>query len=268
MLVQHVVGMRGGVRAQVGGLHGAGATAGRHGQPRTGQIAAEASRSRVRVSAPRHGVAAHHAHDPCADEEFVQGVRDRVVVDRPQHRGEYVAVGLGALEPLVGEGVRCRLVPALVQPLEELLGGVERAPVRVEREMGDGREDQCPVGPYLRRGVRCHRAAEEDGLGGVGGQQRERTARQVDRLDPEAAERPAQDHLVELVERFDLAVQAVRPVLPEPLGAPGRCLLCFMPVVSRAVHHADTIGPTFERGAGVREGGRFSRRAARRPVRR
>lgn len=121
-------------------------------------------------------------------EEFVEGVGDGVVVHGPQHRREDVVVGLGLLEPVVRAGVRRRLVSTLREAREQLVGGIEKAPVRVEREAGDRREDQGAGGPDPRRGVGPHRAAEEDGALGVQGEQFVRTLCQVDGLHAASGE--------------------------------------------------------------------------------
>ena len=130
------------------------------GPPPVATVNPARASSRPRRAAPAyasraacHRVTAHHAHHPCAAQEFVEGVGDGVVVDGAQHRREDVAVGLGPLEPGVREGVGRRLVTAVVEPGEQLVGGVEQAAVRVEGQVRDGREDQGAVRADLRRGV-------------------------------------------------------------------------------------------------------------------
>ncbi len=205
-VVQHVVGERSGVGAEVGGLHRARSAAGGHREAGAGEFAAEPGGTGVRVGPTGHRVAAHDAHHPGAVEEFVQGVGDGVVVDRAEHRGEDVAVALRALEPGVGARVRGRLVPR-VQRLEQFVGRVDEGAVRVEQEPRYGREHQGPGRPDPGGGIGVHRAAEEDGARGVEAEQDVRTAGQIDGLDPEPGERAVfGDHLVELGEGLYLAV--------------------------------------------------------------
>lgn len=84
------------------------------------------------------------------------------------------------------------------------------AAVRVDRQVREGREDESAVRADLRRRVRTHRAAEEDGARGGAAQQLLRTVRQIDGLDAESGESAAsRDDRVELVERFDLTVVVV-----------------------------------------------------------
>ncbi|CAM5512316.1 hypothetical protein SVIOM342S_00120 [Streptomyces violaceorubidus] len=127
-------------------------------------------------------------------------------MDRAQHGGEHVTVGLGLLEPVVGQGVRCRPV-ALVQTGVELVGGVDTPPVGVEGQARYGREDQGAGGAHPGGGTGVHGAAEEDGARGVGGEQRVRTVRQVDGLDAVVGEAAGRrDDPVELGEALDLPV--------------------------------------------------------------
>ncbi len=207
--VEHAVLEGRGVRPEVRRLHRAGAAAGRDGQAVAGQPAAEPGRAGVRRGAALQGMAAHDAHHPGTGEVLVQGIGHGVVVDAPQHRGEDVAVRLGLLEPVVRAGVRGGVIAGVGQPLEEFVRAVEAAPVGVERQARYGREDEGAPGSYLGGGVRFHGAAEEHGARGVRAEQRERTVRQIDRLDAVSGEAARGDDPVELRQGFDLVVAVV-----------------------------------------------------------
>ncbi len=229
-LVEHRVVVRRRVRPEVGRLHGPGSAPGGHREPVARELPPEPRGPRVFVRAPGHRVPAHDAHHPLPVQEFVEGVGEGVVVHGAQHRGEDVPVGLGPLEPGVRAGVRRRLVPPVGEPREQLVRCVQEPSVGVEGQSGGGREDQCPRGPDARGGVLLHGAAEEDGTRGVRGEQRGRTARQVDGLDAVSGERTARrDDLVELGECLDLTVAGVRGGCfggqhPPMLSTPGRRL--------------------------------------------
>jgi hypothetical protein len=148
-------------------------------------------------------VAAHDADDARADEEFVEGVGHGVVVDAAEHRGEDVAPVAGAQEPVVRAGVGRRRVTG-GEALVERVGAVERAAVRIEGQIRNGRKDERAGGAYAGGGLRLHQAAEEDRFGGVRRQEDRGTGRQVDGLDAVSAQGAGRDRAVELLQRLDL----------------------------------------------------------------
>ena len=70
--------------AEVGRLHRTRTTTGHHDEPGLGQPMAEASRRGIRLLTTSDRMTTHHAHDLPAGEPLVEGVGDRLVVDRAQ----------------------------------------------------------------------------------------------------------------------------------------------------------------------------------------
>ena len=97
-----------------------------------------------------------------AVDELVEGVGDRVVVDRAQQGDERVVLVVGPARPVVRPGVRGGLVTVLGQPVVQLARLVERRAVGVDRRLRVGREHQGAVRAQVRVERRRDPAAEHD----------------------------------------------------------------------------------------------------------
>jgi hypothetical protein len=156
-------------------------------------------------------VAPHDPDDGAGPDELVQGVGDGVVVDRPQQRDEGVVVEGGVPHPLVGKEVRRRLVASFADSRVELVGGVQRGAVGVDRRVRVGGEDQRVVRTEVGAQRGGEPAAEDHEPLHVGArEQAVLVCREVQVLQPQPGERPARrEHGVEIGEVLDLGVRGV-----------------------------------------------------------
>lgn len=134
------LGSSGEMGAQVGGLHRSRSAPRHHRVPQLGEPFAQLDDLAVDGGISTHSVSAHHSDHPSTDDEPIEGLGHRVVVDRLDDR---VHVGDPAQpaaldEDPVGVEVGGPLVAARVvsvEPAQQLVRRVQRRPERIDREI-------------------------------------------------------------------------------------------------------------------------------------
>lgn len=120
--------------SQVGGLHEPWTTAGQHHSARLAQLPTQPGGRRVVRASTLGGVTAHDAYHLPTRQGLREGIGDGVVVDSSRHGDEIIVTDSAVLEPVIGAGVRGRVVTVLIQSRIQFIRGVEPTAVGLDRQ--------------------------------------------------------------------------------------------------------------------------------------